>query len=321
MKKRGLIKVLQVVIIMSLVLVFYGCGAQKSAKSESTQNTTSAMDQKVETEEVAPEAPMADLATGEAATNGETPKVSTKVDYNRKMIKTGELYLQTKEFKKSVEGIVDKVQELGGYIENSQIQGNNLYNNNADRKSASMTLRLPQKHFDSFMNESSQFGNVVDTRSGVDDITSAYVDTEIRLKALKVRHERLLALLEQSGSLKDLFAIEQELGDVTYEIEKLSGTLQEYDQLVDMSTIHIQIEEVYKIEENRPVITFGDKIASTFMRSVEGLKAFTQGLILILIGIVPFLIIIVPLGLIGIWIAKKSKIKYDNKRKKESEKD
>jgi hypothetical protein len=88
-----------------------------------------------------------------------------------------------------------------------------------------------------------------------------------------------------------------------------------------MSTIHIQIEEVYKIEESRPIITFGDKIASTFKRSVEGLKDFTQGLILILIGIVPFLIIIVPLGLIGVWIVKKSKIKYDNKRKKESEKD
>ncbi|MDF2594156.1 MAG: hypothetical protein K0R69_497 [Clostridia bacterium] len=321
MKKRGLIKVLQAVIILILVVGFYGCGAQKSAKSESTQNTASAMDQKVETEEAAPEAPMADLATGEAATNGEKPKVSTQVDYNRKMIKTGELHLQTKEFKKSVEGIVDKVQELGGYIENSQIQGNNLYNDNADRKSASMTLRLPQKHFDNFMNESSEFGNVVDTRSGVDDITSAYVDTEIRLRALKVRHERLLALLEQSGSLKDLFAIEQELGDVTYEIEKLSGTLQEYDQLVDMSTIHIQIEEVYKIEENRPVITFGDKVASTFKQSVEGLKGFAQGIVLIMVGIVPFLVIIVPLGLISIWIAKRSKVKYDNQRKKESEKD
>ncbi|WP_070000829.1 DUF4349 domain-containing protein [Cellulosilyticum sp. I15G10I2] len=301
MKNKVLIKILQVMVAAVLVFSLYGCGAQKSARSE-----TSTANQAAKSEGM-----MMDTATGtavrEEVARPESPNVNTDVGYNRKMIKTGELQLQTKDFKKSVEDIVAKVQSLEGYVENSNIQGSNFYNNYQNTRSASLVVRIPQKHFDAFINQSSEFGNVVYTTSNSTDITSEYVDTEIRLKSLKTRHERLLVLLEQTGSLKDLFTIEQELGQVTYEIEKLSGTLQQYDQLVDMSTINISIEEVFKIEESRPIITFGDKINDTFKESIKGLKRLLEGFVLIIVAVIPFLILIVPSAIIIIVLSKRFK--------------
>ncbi|MDF2612990.1 MAG: hypothetical protein K0S71_776 [Clostridia bacterium] len=312
MKNKYLINLLRGILLVILLLGLYGCGAKKGDYSTRQESSTAAEKAKSDEKmmnDVATEAAEMPQESGsipeEETRNTETPNINTEVGYSRKIIKTGELQLQTKDFKKCVEDVVAKVQSLKGYVESSNVQGNSIYDVNSSTRRASIVIRIPQKHFDSFINESSKFGNVVYTTSNSDDITSAYVDTEIRLKSLKTRHERLLVLLEQSGSLKDLFAIEQELGNVTYEIEKLSGQLKQYDQLVDMSTITIQIEEVYKIEEMKPVITFGDKIASTFKGSVEGLITFLEGLFLVLVGITPFLIIIVPIAILILIIYKK----------------
>ncbi len=300
MKRKGLLKILQAVLIAILVFSFYGCSAQKSAG-----NYAEAPQEKAKGE--AKEEVSTEFTMDNRVADSENPNINTEIEYNLKIIKTGELQLQTKEFKQSVEGIIAKVQSLGGYVQSSNIQGNNFYNSGNNTRSASLVVRIPQKHFDSFLKDPGEFGTVVYTTSDSNNITAQYVDTEIRLKSLKVRHERLLALLEQAGELKDLFAIEQELGQVTYEIEKLSGTLQEYDQLVDMSTINIHIQEVYKIEENRPVITFGDKINNTFKESIKGLKNLLEGFVLIIVAVIPFLIIIVPIIIIIILIIKRLK--------------
>ncbi len=319
MKEKYWSKIIRVLLAIMMVISFAGCASKYSGESAASETKMSNEMLKTEAAMDAASTAPQEAEKGEAA-RGDAPNISTEVTYNRKMIKTGELQLQTKEFKKSVEALVSKVQSLGGYVESSNVQGNNFYNDYANRRSANLTVRIPQKSFDIFINNSSEFGNVVYSTSNSQDITSQYVDTEIRLKSLKTRHERLLKLLEQTGSLKDLFTIEQELGDVTYEIEKLSGALSQYDQLVDMSTINIYIEEVYKIEEVRPVITFMDKIENTFKESVKGLISLLQGLVLILVALLPFMIIVIPLIIvIALMIRKQHRKKAVSVAKKSEE--
>lgn len=296
MDKKLTAKIRRILYMLTLIFTLTSCAAQKSAQTE---------------EFAAPQA--ADVAVNEEVAKAEGPHISTEVSYNRKMIKTGELHLQTKEFVKSVEAIIQKVQSLEGYVENSSIQGNNFYTQSRGTRSASLVVRMPQKYFDIFINHSSEFGNVLSTSSHTQDITNEYVDTEIRLKTLKTRHERLLSLLQQTGSLNDMFEIEKELGEITYEIERMSGTLQKYDQLVEMSTLNIYIEEVYTIEEMKPIITFSDRISNTFKVSIKGLRNLLEGIVLMIIAIIPFLLIIVPLAAILRIFIKKIKIKRKDK--------
>ena len=160
MKNKYLLRVLQGLLLIVLLLGLYGCGSKKADSStrEETSTTESAKSEAT-MDQAAPEMAQ-DSDAGEAG-KADTPNVSTEVGYNRKIIKTGELQLQTKDFKKCVEDIIAEVQSLKGYVQSSNIQGNNIYNQESNRRSATITVRLPQKHFDNFINKASDFGNVI----------------------------------------------------------------------------------------------------------------------------------------------------------------
>ena len=127
----------------------------------------------------------------------------------------------------------------------------------------------------------------------------------MRLSTLEIQAERLQELLKQAGKLQDLFTIEQELADVTYQIESLKGTLKKYDSLVDYSTIHISIQETREYRETVVTpVTFGEKVQVAFANSVKAVGRLLENFAVNLIGFVPFLIIWVPVGLIILIIVK-----------------
>lgn len=138
------------------------------------------------------------------------------------------------------------------------------------------------------------------------------MDTEIRLETLEIQAERLKELLKQAGDLEKLFKIEQELADVTYQIESLKGTLKKYDSLIDYSTIEINVEEAEVYVQPAKKVTFLDKIKKTFMDSVDGLINVLQGIVLVVVAMIPFLIIIAPVALVVAWIIIRT-----NRKKKE----
>ncbi len=325
MRKRSRRVKLQVVgVILGLVLSITGCGGAKSSKYDTapTEAETTAYGG---VPKASQEFKMEINGNSEEqeALEQENPALDTSIAYNRKIIKTGEMHIQTKEFKACVEALGEKVLSLGGYIQDSNIQGNNYYNEYENMRYANLTVCLPQEHFDSFINSPQEYGNVTNTATNSQDITNQYVDTEIRLKSLKTRHERLLALLEKSGSLEELFQIEKELGDVTYELEIAEGTLQKYDQLVNMSTIHIAIQEVQKLQEVRPTVTFKDRLATTFNKSIEGMVDLGQNILLMLVAVIPYLFILIPIGVLIIFImryfGKRVRNKAVEKNKKSSD--
>ncbi len=309
-KKWEKIKYIGVSILALSMMV--GCGAMDKSEVTTSHNEIAA-DQAVSEEAVE----MEDSASGN---HTDLPQVNTNINYNRKIIKNGSIHIQTEKFNESVDKMTAYIQSLEGYIESSNIDGTNFYSKYNDTRYAHLTVRIPQKSFDTFMNKGGEFGNVLNLNSSSEDVTNQYVDTETRLKALNIRKERLLALLEKSGELKELFEIEKELGEVTYEIESLKGTLQNYDSLVDMATIDVQIEEVSEIHEQKKVRNFGDEIKVTFSESINSLISVFKEILLCIIALIPFLIILVPIG-VGVYFmikGRKNKKKSDKIGKKEN---
>ena len=47
--------------------------------------------------------------------------------------------------------------------------------------------------------------------------------------------------------MEDIITIESAISETEYQIESLSGTLRHYDALVDYATIHISLQEVYRL--------------------------------------------------------------------------
>lgn len=101
----------------------------------------------------------ADVAVTEEAAEIETEgagaietgtELSQIVQENRKLIRTVEMQIETKEFDSVLSEIGTKVTELGGYIENSSLDSGSLYYTSYNRYS-SLKLRVPSDQLDSFV--------------------------------------------------------------------------------------------------------------------------------------------------------------------------
>lgn len=309
MRKKN--RLLLITFLIGISVLFSAC-ASKNATSMMESATSEA-----------PQAPMEeskeemnfDMEVTQEESGSGNIQFDTTNKLNRKIIKTGTINLQTKTFEESVQGVIDEVNTLGGFIQNCSIEGNNLYSTYR-RRSANLSVRIPNNVFDTFMNESNQFGNVTSKSIQGEDVTNQYMDTEIRLSTLEIQAERLKELLKQAGDLDKLFRIEKELGNVTYEIESLKGTLKKYDSLIDYSTIEIYIEEADVYIEPIKEDTFLDRVKNTFIKSFKGLISVIQTICLIIVAIIPFLIILVPIIIIGIKI-----LSYRNKKRKKHSQD
>ena len=252
-------------------------------------------------------------------TSSDTPMINTETAYNRKIIKNGEMTIQTKEFTKTTQDMIDYLQKLGGYIEDMTIEGTNFYDRGNRLRTASLKIRIPEKQFDTFVNRGGDFGVVTVLTCSTQDVTSSYVDAEIRIQTLQTRYNRLMALMEKSENLTELFKLEKEISNVSYEIEQYKGTLNKYDSLVDMGTLTVQIEEVKEIKEGveKAPDTFIQEIQKTFRSSLNGVLIFLRGIVILLVGVMPTLIVLIPVG-IALWIGIK---KYLNRSINNSNRD
>ncbi|OON98008.1 MAG: hypothetical protein ATN32_05010 [Candidatus Epulonipiscium fishelsonii] len=229
---------------------------------------------------------------------------------NRKIIKNGRVRIETLEFDKSIDYIFEEVERLGGFVELYEVNGNGqevLYNSNYDEaRYATISARIPESMFTEFINSAESYGMVVYKSIETEDITDQYVDTELRIETLTIQQERLTELLEKSGTLTEIFEIEKELADVIYELESFQGTLNEYDSLVDFSTVRIYIDEVYKYEEQLPVpITFIEKISDAFSQMIDSFVENVQNSVVAIIYYMPVIVIFILIFIITKKIIKK----------------
>ena len=291
MKKRYLTGLLAGLMLLSVV----GCGS--AAKLESAMGTAD-----YAVEETAPAAPMEPMME-EAAEMESTSMITSEngiesVSQNsRKLIKTVYLNMQTKEFDAVLEGLTAKVGELGGYIENSSINGSSYYYKTT--RYASFKLRIPSAQLDEFVNVVGELGNVTQKDESVEDVTLQYVDTESRKKALEVEQDRLLELLSQAENMEDLLAIESKLSEVRYQLENYGSQLRLLDNQIDYSTVHV--DEVERITETKER-TFFEEISDRFNDSLydvgRGLRSFTIGFIGSLPVLAVWAILLVAFGFI-----------------------
>ncbi|MBM7870743.1 hypothetical protein JOC70_002237 [Clostridium pascui] len=307
MKKKISFFLVLLTIIFSM-LSFNACGSKKEASTSGTQIAQNHSQMNVK----------ADIASGQNSKIKQESKAATtpeNIDASklsqRKLIQRGYLEIQTKEFQKSIAALNEKVKILGGYIENLTISGNRVETiNNSQMRHANFSLRIPTKHFNSFMDGSSVIGNVVTTSISGEDVTSQYFDTEARLKSLKLQEERLLELLKKSGTLKDVLEIEKELATVRYEIENLTGTLKRLDNLIDYSTVDVNLQEVDVLSLGNAGSALGEKIKYKFINSINNVIQILKSSIIGVIAFIPYLIIIIPIVLIIKYLSKKSTNKF-----------
>lgn len=264
-----------------LVAAWTGCGSKSEGyryavadAASAEMNTSASFDAGGSyVLEAAEEAEMKEV--GESAVEVNDNAANTQSE--RKLIKTVDLNVETKEFDKMMTALTEQVDALGGYIENMETYNGSSYASYRNTRNANMTIRIPKNHLDGFLETVSGIGNVVRKSEYVEDVTLAYVDLESHKNALRTEQTRLLELLENAGSMEDIIVIEQRLSEVRYELESMESQLRTYDNKVDYSTVYLNIDEVKEltpVQEETVWERMGNGFKSSLSDIGEGAKEF-----------------------------------------------
>ena len=166
---------------------------------------------------------------------------------DRKLIRTVNMTVETKEYDTLLSTLETEVQSRGGYIESMDSYNGSSYSSYRSTRHASLTLRIPKAQLDNFLALISDIGNVVRRSDNVEDVTLSYVDLESRRNALRTEQERLLELLEMAESVEDIITIEDRLSSVRYQLESMESRLRTMDNQVDYSTVYMDVSEVQEL--------------------------------------------------------------------------
>lgn len=320
MKNEKWKKLLIIIGILSILLS--GCASAKKAEENSagtTQEIAFESEAGFDTGAIV-EDKAEDFSTEEknaSVTDGQNTEVKKE---NRKLIKNVYMNIETREFDSFMETMSQQIENLGGYIESSNIQGNS-YDYEGTRYS-NVIARIPADQLDDFLGKISEIGNVISKDENVQDITFQYTDIESHKKALQVEQERLLELLAKAEGIEAIIAIETRLSEIRYQLENYESQIRIYDNQIEYSTVTMQITEVERITSVSEQSIVG-KIKTGFLDSLYHIGSGFKNFFIWFLIKIPYLIlvgIVISIAVLGYKkVLKNDGIRRNKKVKQESE--
>ena len=202
---------------------------------------------------------------------------------SQKYITTYRLTIETKKYDFVMNDIKESVSNLGGYIEseNSRDYGSN--------RNTDLILRIPTKNVNEWLDKINDYGTITSKNQTTENVTLEYVDLESRLQAYKSERDVLFNLLEKAETLNDILMIQSQLTEVNYKIESHESRLRALDDLIDYTTITLNLREV----EHESIVnpSFLERIQERFNDSIDTLKEFVENSVVFVIGCSPILFI------------------------------
>jgi len=298
-------------LIFSMLFMITGCGSNDNSMYEN--DTAGSAEERSMEGEMAPAEPASPAPDSDASLSGDGFSLGQTVEIGHKIIYSGEVMMETLTFEESVEQIQHYVNDIGGFAESSFVEGRRIMETSRPpRRTAVFTFRIPQQRFHTFSENLKEFGNVLSSSTHGENITERYFDTEARLESLVIQQERMLSLLERAENIEDILRIESELTNLRYQIENLTGTLQKWDNLVQFSTIRVEVREVDQETPDPETATWFDEIGEAFKDSVLAVIKTLQNIVIFLIMAVPFALIFIPV----FFILQKLYHLYRNRKNK-----
>lgn len=239
----------------------------------------------------------------------------------RKIIKTASLSYQTQAYDDFMDSMSRCVTSYGGYIESSEFYGNSMYSSRSSR-SAYLTARIPSENYEKFMADAGNLGTLTYKSESQNDVTMSYVDVESHIKAFETERDSLMLLMEKSGSLSDVIALQSRLTEVNYQLDSYKSQLRKYDNLISYCTVNIDVIEVVREVLPESEMTFGERIKRGLEDSFENIGDGTVDFAVWFMTSLPYiviwgLVVVLVILLIKLIIRKNRAKKLSAKQVKE----
>ncbi|HEY88440.1 MAG TPA: DUF4349 domain-containing protein [Thermoflexia bacterium] len=229
----------------------------------------------------------------------------------RMIIRNGRLELVVMDTLAAEESIGELADELEGYLLSTE---SNRYAGGLLR--ISLTLRVPATTFNTAMARLRDLATEVTYESiSSDDVTQEYVDLESRLRALKIKAQKLEELMDEAEDTEAVLAIYQELSATEQEIEHVKGRMQYLERSAAMATITVTLTPDALAQ---PVEIAGWHPQGTAKRALQALINAYQFLFDTLIWLLIFVVpVLAAIGLsVALFVKLIKYIFFRNRKKK-----
>ncbi|GEM_PF-2892657 len=137
------------------------------------------------------------------------------------------------------------VEAAGGYIAGTDAQASGDTNTGSDSRirTAVVNFMVPAAQFDPTIDALSKVGTVQSEHITGTDVSAQYVDLRARLVNAEAQHDAMLALLKQATNINDIIAVQNQIGQITAQIEQLKGQIKYLDDNTSYSSITVTLAE------------------------------------------------------------------------------
>ncbi|MGP6139986.1 MULTISPECIES: DUF4349 domain-containing protein [unclassified Jeotgalibaca] len=245
----------------------------------------------------------------EAAVTGQSDAIEEGL-IGEKVITTIYLEYETLLYEESREHILETVREQNAYVEYSyESQYTPAGSFGADPKKfrrVDYTVRVPKENLELFMDAlMGMDAEKISEQIGSEDATKNYRDTESRIRVLNQKETRLNELLEQAETIEQILQIEDNLSQTIAEREILQSQLDQIDDLIDYTAVHVQLLERQRISNTRNQSqSFWERIREALLDSLYSFYYWVQDAAIWLIYAIPYIVIIVLITMVIILIRK-----------------
>ena len=217
----------------------------------------------------------------------------------RLIIQTASVQLETENFDDAVSNLRNIPSVFGGYT-----QAERLFAVNRQRR-FEIVMRVPAADFETALWQIEQIANTRSLSISAEDVTDRFYDMSARLTTRLIEEERILALIDQTDTLRELLDLESRLASTRLQIERYRTSLADLAGRITYSTIHVNLFDMEETYETVAAATFGERIGGAFGSSIDGTISVIQFIIVVLAGAIIPLSIVSPFVILFVFYHRK----------------
>jgi len=156
----------------------------------------------------------------------------------KKIIKDGRLGIKVGKLKEAKMNIDTLVRNMGGYYDKESL------NNNDYSIEYNLIIRVPSNKLEILIDKIEKGeGEVAYKEIDARDVTEEFIDLETRLSNKRQYLAKYQELLKNAKSIKEILDIQEKIRGLEEEIESTTGRLKYLNNLVDYSTLDLNISQ------------------------------------------------------------------------------
>ncbi|HEX6916056.1 MAG TPA: DUF4349 domain-containing protein [Chitinophagaceae bacterium] len=215
-------------------------------------------------------------------------------DWTRKIVKTATLELELNDYRGFNNSLHGALAQYGAYI------AHEMQTETSSAISNEVSIKVPADRFESLVNYlvADPKNKVLQKEIGTQDVTMEYVDTRARIETKKQLRAKYYELLKQAKKMDEILQVQQEINEITVDIEAAAGRIEYLGHQSVYSTINLSYRQYFNgaVPDSHP---------GFFARLIEGLKtgAHNAGNLVVAAAYIWPLVMV---ALVVFWVIRRS---------------